>query len=85
MQFEPLFENNNEQAYGCASDIFMNNGSLHLLGHYGSTVADGDLYKVTGGNYKVGIICDECINDGLQESHFEYVNGVNYFGFKEPL
>lgn len=76
-EFEKLFET---QAYRCAADIFEYKGELHLMGHYGSTTVDGMLYKVLTDQYKKGIICDDCVQKGLDAGHFECKSHSNYFG-----
>mgnify|MGYP000194480483 CR=1 FL=1 len=51
-----------EQAYGCASDVHIEG----IVGHYGSTVADLEIFRYANGNIPAGLkvgaqICDDCI------------------------
>lgn len=80
--FKDLFKNNNTQAMGCSADIFHYKGELCMMGHYGSRIVDGDLYKVLTDKYKEGIICDACIQEGLNAGDFERISHSNYFGLK---
>lgn len=79
-EFPSLFKDNNTQAMGCAADIFDYKGKLAMLGHYGSRLIDGSLYLVLTGNYKKGIICDACVQKGMDADHFRSVSHSNYFG-----
>lgn len=68
--FIPLFEDDTypcTQAYGCASDLFERDGKMYLTGTYGSTITDGHLYEVLTTKYKVGILCDACIESNAQD------------------
>jgi hypothetical protein len=80
--FIPLFEDvpgyTCSQAMGCSANIFEREGKKYLMGSYGSTVADGDLYKVLTSKYKSGIICDVCISNNIHD--FILLNDGNYFG-----
>ena len=77
---EPLFEDACTQAMGCAADIFERDNQLYAIGHYGSKIADGRLFKVLTKGYIKGIICDECIQKGIDEEHFSLVSSNNFFG-----
>ena len=79
---EPLFDDAGSQAYGCAADIFERDDQKYLIGHYGSYTIDGRLYKVLTKHYIKGIICDDCIQKGIDDNHFELVSKNNYFGIK---
>lgn len=79
-EFDRLYSET--QAYRCAADIMILKNELYMMGHYGSTVADGILFKVLTNEYKEGIICDDCIQKGLDAGHFECVSENNYFGLK---
>lgn len=76
--FIPLFEEPCTQAMYCASDIFERNGKKYMVGNYGSTVADGNLYEVLTDKFKSGIICDACIADNKQD--FKLLRDNQYFG-----
>ena len=78
-QFEPLFKKTN-QALNCAADIFERDGKKYLVGHYGSTMIDGQLYEVLTDEYKPGIICDACIHTGRKKGDFKHISSDNYFG-----
>lgn len=74
----PLFEDSKDQAMGCASEIFEREGQKFLVGCFGSRTIDGHLYKVLTDKYKLGIICDACIEDNKQD--FELLKDNQYFG-----
>ena len=68
-EFEAIFEPALGQAYGCASTVFGPEDSRQLVGYYGSTIADGNVYDVLTKELKSGIVCDDCIGrnkDGLK-------------------
>jgi hypothetical protein len=77
---EPLFDDAGTQAMGCASNIFERDGQRYAIGHYGSRIIDGHLYKVLTNSYIKGIICDQCVQKGIDENHFDLINKNNYFG-----
>jgi hypothetical protein len=78
-EYEPLFDDNNTQAMQCASEItHWMDGSLRLIGFYGSTIADGNMYEVLTSAYRPGIICDSCIETGLENFHFKLISTDNY-------
>ena len=68
-----------DQGYRCAATIFRREGQTYLAGHYGSTIADLKLYKVLTDDYKNGTICDDCIQKGLNQGHFEVLS-EGYYG-----
>lgn len=80
MTFIALFTDSMGQAHRCASNIFEREEGRFLIGHYGSTVADGHLYKVLTDKHKPGIICDACIEQGIEAGDFELLSDNNYFG-----
>ena len=80
MTFVALFTDDMGQAHRCAAHIFERDGNKFLVGHYGSTVADGNLYKVLTNKHKTGIICDACIEQGIEAGDFELLSDNNYFG-----
>ena len=79
-KFKNMFGKEYEQSYRCSATIFEHLGQTYLVGHYGSAIADGDLYLVLTGDYKKGMICDDCIQKGLDAGHFELESQNNYFG-----
>ena len=80
--FIPLFEEEPghpcTQAMGCASEIFEREGKKYLVGCFGSRTIDGELYEVLTGKYKLGIICDACIEDNKQD--FKLLKDNQHFG-----
>lgn len=78
--FANIFNNENyDQGYRCSATVFMTAGETFLVGHYGSTIADGYLYDVKSGDYKLGMICDDCIQKGVDAGHFSLRSENNYF------
>lgn len=73
-----MFEEPCTQAMGCASEIFEREGQQYLIGCFGSRTIDGELYRVLTSKYKVGTICDACIEDNKQD--FELLKGNQYYG-----
>tara|TARA_R110002051_G_scaffold103674_1_gene176080 strand:- start:641 stop:955 length:315 start_codon:yes stop_codon:yes gene_type:complete len=60
--YPALFEQDGTQARQCSADV--RNG--RLVGHYGSEIADMEVYEFTGTAPAEGtIICDACIRRGL--------------------
>ena len=80
MTFMAIFTDSIAQAHRCASNIFERENTQYLVGSYGSTVADGNLYKVLTNKYKNGIMCDACIETGIAAGDFELLTDNNYFG-----
>lgn len=79
-EYEPIFGEESTQAMHCASEIApWHDGSLRMIGFYGSTIADGNMYEVLTSGYKPGIICDSCIETGLENFHFKLLSTDNYF------
>lgn len=76
--FVPLFDEPCTQAMGCASEIFEREEQQYLVGCYGSRTIDGELYKVLTNKYKVGTICDVCIEENRQD--FKLLRDNQYFG-----
>ena len=63
----PMFEVT-KQAYKCSATVYLRNGTYYLRGHYGSTVADMDLYELDpNAKFELGEICDECITDLIEK------------------
>lgn len=57
-----LFEHDGTQARKCSADV--QNG--RLVGHYGSEIADMEVFDFTGPVPAEGtIVCDDCIRRGL--------------------
>jgi hypothetical protein len=79
-EFKPFFEDNQTQGLHCATDVFERGDKKYLAGNYGSTIADGYLYEVLTNIYPSGIICDPCIEAGLEKYHFKLISTSNYFG-----
>jgi hypothetical protein len=79
-KFKNLFGKEYEQSHRCSATIFDFGGQTYLVGHYGSVIADGELYNVLTDNYKRGMICDNCIQKGLDAGDFELESQNNYFG-----
>ena len=79
-KFKNIWPDNKEQAYHCSATVFDHLGQTYLVGHYGSIIVDGDLYLVLTKDYKPGMICDDCIQKGLDAGHFELESQNNYFG-----
>lgn len=76
--FVPLFKEPCTQAMGCASEIFEREEQQYLVGCFGSRIIDGELYKVLTPKYKVGTICDACIEENKQD--FELLRDNQHFG-----
>lgn len=62
-QFDEMFDEPTKQAYGCASTVYGQEPEVLLVGSYGSTKIDMEVWK-----YEVPVeytqgdtICDECI------------------------
>lgn len=55
-----------DQADGCSATVYLKGGHYYLLAHYGSRF-DMQLYTLNGGMYDVGVICDNCINNLINE------------------
>jgi hypothetical protein len=78
-EFTPLFDDDSTQAMHCSAEIvYSHNESLRLVGFYGSTIADGNMYEVLTSAYRPGIICDSCIETGLENFHFKLISTDNY-------
>lgn len=59
--YKAIYEDTN-QGVDCSATVFLRDGNFFLTGHYGSKVADMQLYKLNiEGNFQVGSICDGCI------------------------
>lgn len=59
--YKTIFEETN-QGHGCSATVFLRDGNFFLAGHYGSKIADMNLYQLKiEGNFQVGSICDSCI------------------------
>jgi len=78
-KYEAFYEDT-EQAMGCAANVFERDGQLYVVGHYGSRIIDAKLYKILTKGFVKGIICDECVQKGIDDDQFELVNENNYFG-----
>lgn len=78
-KFKNLFEGTDDQAFRCSATVFSTAGDTFLVGHFGSTIADGYLYEVKSGEYKHGLICDDCIQKGVDAGHFVLRSTDNYF------
>lgn len=78
-KYKSLFSDRDEQALNCAADIFERNGKRYLIGHYGSTIIDGQLYEVLTDEYENGIICDACIHTGRKKGDFKHISSNNFF------
>lgn len=52
-----------DQGVGCAAEVYQRDGKYYIQGFYGSLKYDGRLYEMrSGADYKIGVICDECID-----------------------
>ena len=70
-----------KQGVECAADVFVgSDDDKYIIGHYGSYVADGHLYRVLTGEYIKGIICDECIKKGIDNNELELLASDKFFG-----
>lgn len=79
-KFTPLWEDSINQANGCASSIFTTTLEKRFLASgYGSDF-DGELYEVLTDEYRNGIICDTCVEEGIKQDKFKLVSKNNYFG-----
>lgn len=59
----PMFEET-KQAYRCSATVFLREGKHYLVGHYGSTVADMEMYLLdSDARFELGEICDDCIQE----------------------
>lgn len=79
VKYEVLYEDTN-QGVKCAADVFGRDDEKYIIGHYGSYVADGHLYRVLTGKYNKGIICDECITKGIDNNELELISRDRFFG-----
>lgn len=78
-KYKALYEDT-DQAMGCASNVFERDGQQYVVGHYGSLIIDAKLYKILTNDHIKGIICDDCVQKGIDDNQFELVNENNYFG-----
>src|SRR5579863_1772377 len=82
------------QGIDCASSIFIHEDQMYLLGHYGSSLCDGNLYKFVDSNsrdrdefppdYKLDPVCDVCIKGMMESGALEQVPGQYLFGYPPP-
>lgn len=56
-----------KQADGCAASLYLKEGTYYVIAYYGSRY-DMQRYALkSGGMYKTGHICDNCINNLINE------------------
>lgn len=79
-EYASLFEPALGQAMNCSASIFAVDEGRLLMGHYGSKLVDGCLYKVLTDELKTGIVCDECIGKYQGTDKLELLSDNNYFG-----
>jgi hypothetical protein len=67
-EFESIFGfGASKQALGCSAILYERQGEFYALGCYGSRQHDMRKYRLKGTDYKIGEICDECINTLIKE------------------
>lgn len=70
-----------KQAYECSASVFIHQGKTKILGHYGSTYCDGDLYVLApGAPVELGIICDGCVRKQVDNGYATLESEGNYMG-----
>jgi len=77
-EYSNMFSNSN-QAYGCASELIEKQGELFSLSHYGSCYDTMKHIFKKNGDFKLGIICDKCIEKAIAEGIAIEDENYNYF------
>lgn len=67
------------QAYRCSSEIFWKDNHQFLTGHFGSTIADGKIYRVRGIKLNRGQVCDDCIRQMVDNRTLVCVSENNFW------
>lgn len=80
-EFFPItgFEETN-QAYRCASSVFTRDNKQYVIGYYGSTVADGKLFRVEGRELEHSSICDDCVEQMISNRSLVCLSEFNLWG-----
>lgn len=78
--FEPMTGcEDTHQAYRCSSETFWRDQQQFLCGHFGSTIADGKIYRVDGKKLDSGQVCDDCIEKMIQNRSLTCVSENNFW------
>lgn len=83
--YNNIFSLEGNQAYGCASDVVEQNGSLMVYSHYGSTFDTSRHLASLQANIKVGVICDDCISKLRYEGFLTEDPSHDYWGALDSL
>lgn len=66
-EFKPLtYLDDTDQANGCSATLYLKEGQYYILAHYGSRF-DMQRYALKKEMYEFGNICDNCINNYINE------------------
>lgn len=82
--FTDCFSFETNQAFGCASDLFVQEEQTYILSHYGSSF-DTTRFLVARTSplhQRQGIVCDHCIEQLINENHIQEDQN---FDFWEPV
>lgn len=63
-----VFSAETGQAYGCSSDLVQKDGKIFSYSHYGSKFDMTKFNFKELANFKLGNICDECIDKAISSS-----------------
>lgn len=55
-----------DQANGCAATLYLHQDTYYILAHYGSRF-DMQRYALRKGNYEIGNVCDNCIEQMIND------------------